>query len=211
MHITGSSYLSTFSQIKSYVHSRLSFGDTTNRSKCTHPRGVYCAPSLTQRCCLGILPQRHRGAGTVEFHPNFPKSNLDTPFGSILSDGTAFKTHSGSCRHACLQHSSPMKRDERRSIYVTSCQYCMRVGPAQVMRPAHAAQRNHIRVCDIHEFSCPAANLVAQLWRCLDACYCTQQVVWWGCCLQRSWCSPCTSTTFTGSIHTSPHQRCPGK
>lgn len=48
-----------------------------------------CMPCLTQHCYAGIPIQRHRRVGMVIFHPNFPKSNLDTPSGSISCDGMA--------------------------------------------------------------------------------------------------------------------------
>jgi len=69
MHNTGSMYLSTFSKSKSDIHRRLHFRAITSQSALI--RG--------QHCCVGIPPQHYRRVETVEFHPNFPYSNIDTP------------------------------------------------------------------------------------------------------------------------------------
>ena len=73
---------------------------------CTHPRDLNYTLCLTQRCCVGIPLQCHRRLGTIEFHPNFSKSILDTPSSSISSGGTAVKRHSESRCHVSLSESA---------------------------------------------------------------------------------------------------------
>jgi len=84
----------------------------------------------------------------VIFHPNFPKSNLDTPSGSISSDGTAVKTHSQDSkenrRHVFLFFFVPMESKHDTEIRLRTSIWTLILMILNRYRAAALTSQNHM-------------------------------------------------------------------